>query len=305
MEGYGPAYGTVTFVKSADGTLTRRNDRCASAEEAFDKANEIAVGFNDRIVGVYAWWRSGVDDANAGPNPARVIHFLGEMPSEPDPSIYVYTFEQERRDNERGTAELERHGFPPELVPIFLEEIIQQADFALRAIRLVQPALEDHRSVDVFQFIEVFLNHAAKISLILLPEPRGKSATRHESLSRGAFLRELLGADDSPILNRDLRNHLQHFDERLHCWAKETGYAPYVDKNIGQLDYFSAALGLEPSAPVLRHYDPSSHVFHFRDDKFAIQPIVDAVANIRQAAARQLDDSARKGRSQMTGGSVS
>ena len=76
----------------------------------------------------------------------------------------------------------------------------------------------------------------------------------------------------------NLRNHLEHFDERIDRWVLESERHNSVDMNIGP--YGRGPAGLPPGAE-LRWYDPETRTFYFRGEAFALEPIVAEVARLQ------------------------
>jgi hypothetical protein len=102
---------------------------------------------------------------------------------------------------------------------------------------------------------------AANISKMLWPSETGRGGA--QKMVRGERLRALLGlsAEDHLLAKRSLRDHLEHFDERLDLWASEAAAG-------GRLDCWITA-GIPPfggAAPWLRAYDRLNDVFWFRTD---------------------------------------
>ena len=123
----------------------------------------------------------------------------------------------------------------------------------------------------MFRAIHSLLTRASNASKILWPAIKsGKSRGRH--------LREILGIDEQhPLRGRTLRNHLEHFDERLDKWAKKGGSRQIAKNIIGPLTMIS---GVDRQG-ILRWYDPGSTTMIFRDESFNIMEVVDAVQDIR------------------------
>jgi hypothetical protein len=63
-----------------------------------------------------------------------------------------------------------------------------------------------------------------------------------------------------------MRDHFEHFDERLAAWGEEA-HGAYIDRNLGPPSSFRA------DAPVLRNYDPATDTITFRDASYGLEPI--------------------------------
>ena len=85
-----------------------------------------------------------------------------------------------------------------------------------------------------WNYLQSFLMTAAIISKIFLAARDGASK---EYSQRGIDLRNLLEVSDKSALNnRDLRNHLEHYDERLHDWAKNSKIGGLVTRNLSSVN---------------------------------------------------------------------
>ena len=115
---------------------------------------------------------------------------------------------------------------------IYLQEVKTQCSSVLFALEqfnkrlqeFTQPGkLEDRNtpSSEVFRALHSILTHAANVSRLLFPNRKRDEYAQQ----RGKKLRDVLGVDDdSPIADRSLRNHLEHYDERLDQWAQSSQY---------------------------------------------------------------------------------
>jgi hypothetical protein len=144
------------------------------------------------------------------------------------------------------------HGEEPPLW-LFEIEIGRQARIALRAAaELDRAANRPETDFDgIFGAIQALLAAAANISKVLWPV--STRATRDVIPRRGAILRaRLTVGDDSALRDRRLRNHFEHFDERLESFiAQQT--RSFADVLVG------AAPGSRPDYLeqfYFRRYDP-------------------------------------------------
>jgi hypothetical protein len=104
---------------------------------------------------------------------------------------------------------------------------------------------------------------------------------------RGRSLREAIGinSDDHPVKNRKLRDHLEHFDERLDDWNDNRQRKAYVQDNIGPW----ASLGQFDDRDVMRWYDPVTKEFLFRGERFSLQLMADGISDIRTKTKSALE----------------
>ncbi len=95
-----------------------------------------------------------------------------------------------------------------------------------------------------------------------------------------------LPADSYPLKSRRLRDHLEHFDERLDDWRDSSTHHNFAQDNIGPV---GALGGIDPN-DVMRWYDPVTKTYRFRSEAFDIQEIVTAMEGllpIAEAAAER------------------
>ncbi len=188
---------------------------------------------------------------------------------------------------------------------IYLKEIEAQASFALNAIGAINNALDrfnkahdDHNSElttrlhqEIFRTLHSFLTHASNVSRLLWPAPPRRQ--RHETkkdydvrclkifkLVRGADLRSALGLPEHGhvLKSRKLRDHLEHFDERLDEWQRTSVRRNFVQDIIAPKGAIS---GFEES-DMMRWFDPQAKAVYFRGQEYDIQQLVDGVSEIHK-----------------------
>jgi len=102
--------------------------------------------------------------------------------------------------------------------------------------------------------------------------------SRKEHRSRGEFLRNKFAMkDDDPLNNRELRNALEHFDERLDDFV--------LGKNAGEFvpDYFGRKLDdKQGTRHFMRSYFVDTDEFTVLGEVFAVQPIVMSIGSVNQ-----------------------
>ena len=161
---------------------------------------------------------------------------------------------------------------------MFLREVDQQCRFAIMAYHdlLEEPRREPKR--DRFWFsAEALLIAVANLSKLFWPSRKSSSSTE-----RGRELREMLDVpDDSPLQNRDLRNHFEHFDERLDTLFKDGNPRGILDSNIGIR--VNAPKGSPPS--VLRDYQPTTGILSFLGEEYHLPTVMNAVSDLQARVA--------------------
>ena len=190
---------------------------------------------------------------------------------------------------------------------VYLQEVGTQCDFALRAVVHVNHALHvlelrksgqvDTQAAhqEVFRNLHSLFTHASNISRLLWPprppRKRGESneayqARRDRTVARGQTLRELLeiGNGEHPLKGRTLRDHLQHFDERLDDWTVTSRNVNIMQDYIGPPG--SVVVGLDDSDR-MRGFDPGSANLTFRGETYNVQTLVTAIDALKPIAERK------------------
>lgn len=139
-------------------------------------------------------------------------------------------------------------------------------------------------------YAHAFLVHAANASKLLWPSSsrgRGRHPYSVEDRTRRAgAMREALGIpEDSPLQSRALRDHFEHFDERLEVW-----YQTDAGQRLDLLDLNRIPFGLsDPNTLLspLRMFELGR--FRVMDEVFELVPIRTAVIETEEAADLWLD----------------
>lgn len=188
----------------------------------------------------------------------------------------------------------------PEIERAYLREIQIQAQYVRRAKqRATEVYDKDSDSVEFFREMTALLLHAGSLSRILWPPMTGKKEVRLRTKSRGAHLRRVLGVgDDSPLNDRTLRNHFEHFDERLDEWAELIGSGHPMDlyffcggDHQGGQQALRDALRKEQ---LLRGFDPTTETIFFHGDPFDVHALLKAVDDVRNAAGKRSNEAERE-----------
>lgn len=181
---------------------------------------------------------------------------------------------------------------------VYVGEVRTQCQFAINALGALNQAL--HRlnkdqaggeaerrffHAEVFRQTHSFLTHASNVSRLFWPPvPKQRDSesdteyqTRIERLDkvqRATCLRNLYQLnDDNCLSNRTLRDHLEHYDERLDHWRQTSAHHNIVSDTIGSPN---SIVGLA-DADMMRWFDPSSNSFRFRGEVFNLQELATAI----------------------------
>jgi hypothetical protein len=181
---------------------------------------------------------------------------------------------------------------------IYVGEIKSQCQFALNAIGSLNHALKQVSGgiqveqaqrmffhSEVFRQIHSFLTHASNVSRLLWPPVPKQRETESDAdyqariqpqdkVQRAVSLRSLYGIDDgNGLKNRSLRDHLEHYDERLDDWRKTSVQRNIVSDMIGPKN---SIVGIAPT-DAMRWFDPSTNNFYFRGEEYNLQALASSV----------------------------
>jgi len=114
---------------------------------------------------------------------------------------------------------------------LYLREVGRQSRYALAALAIAFSVPDAELDGDDSEVWPALQSAAALVSRILDgSRVHGGQAARRHAKKRGAELRALLEVEeDSPLLERRLRDHLEHLDERLDRLALDEQRTVYVD----------------------------------------------------------------------------
>jgi hypothetical protein len=186
---------------------------------------------------------------------------------------------------------------------IYLLEAATQCQFAANAIDALNNLLtkweEARRNGDVdmkntlhheiFRTLHSLMTHASNISKLFWPAypPHRKSETDADyqsrcstipKLVRAEELRNVLGlpGDQHVLKSRALRDHLEHFDERLDHWQATSIRRNYFHDSIGSREKL---VGFDDE-DFMRWFDPIKKLMLFRGESFDIQAIANGISDI-------------------------
>ncbi len=106
--------------------------------------------------------------------------------------------------------------------------------------------------------------------------------------SRGEKLREVYHVSDSSILkNRDMRNVMEHFDEKLDDFLRKNEIYKVMQKYVGPLSY------VDDNRTFFRAYFYDKQIFKMLNVEYEIKPIVDEIRRIHQILLLQKENGGR------------
>lgn len=144
---------------------------------------------------------------------------------------------------------------------VYVREALTQSRFAIQCFGDFEAAQKRDDVQAVFFNLHHFIVHVANIDKLLDPKP---GSPRAAALAGHIDLR---GIDLKPF--RRLRNHLEHFDERLDMWVANYDGYPLFDMNI-----VTGAKGF-PAKAFLRALDGDTFMFH--GEQYPLRPLQAAV----------------------------
>lgn len=181
---------------------------------------------------------------------------------------------------------------------VYVGEIKTQCRFAINAVEALNHALQRLGScrpdvqterqffhAEVFRQTHSFLTHASNVSRLFWPPvPKQRDSEteaayqsrigRLDKIQRASCLRNLYKLeDDNCLRNRTLRDHLEHYDERLDHWRQTSENRNIVSDTIGSLN---SIVGLA-ATDLMRWFDPSSNSFRFRGEEYNLQELATAI----------------------------
>lgn len=172
----------------------------------------------------------------------------------------------------------------PMLLEVFQGQVLVQCEFLLLAAAELDTALEQHNVRRAFYALQSILNAAGNASKALW----GQSGETEVAARRKPLRDSIELSDDSPLQSVRVRNHFEHFDNRVDDWWEKSTVRAFVDMNIGipvggmgfgKYDWF-------------RNFDPQTGDLTFWGDQFNIRAIVNEVIQI----VPKLKEAIEKGR---------
>lgn len=178
-----------------------------------------------------------------------------------------------------------------EILKKFQSEVARQCRFAIFAFQDLEQAIQaEYKDSDrIWYYIQALLIAAANVSkLLYLPENKGfsKKKPKNDFAERKKLLRESLDVSNDSILLtkgiRDIRNHFEHFDERLDTWAASENHS-IVDSCIGDSSVYEF-YGMFDKKQCFRILNYSDWELIFQGDFYNLKNIIDAIKQLESVA---------------------
>jgi hypothetical protein len=171
---------------------------------------------------------------------------------------------------------------------VYLRQVKEECEFCLAAVNRMNEILETDAKGDFFREALDLIHHAAAVSRIFWPPGCKDKIKRARAQRRGQTLRNELGINSNhPVQNRTLRDHFEHFDERLDDWAENSKHQNIIGRLFGPRN----AVGGNSidDSDIIHHYDPSTKIYSFRGEPFDVQDLVTGINDIHQKASAFLE----------------
>ena len=164
--------------------------------------------------------------------------------------------------------------FPPYAFAFYGVAIDEAARLAVRSFMEFCEAIEDGSSeAEAAGLLHDAVNHCAALSRFFWPSPRAGKVAEY----RGQQLCKIYGVpDDSPLNNRDLRNHLEHLDEKIDQWLAFDPVGPILPGAI----FDSYTICDEGFGHAFKIIDIENEVYVVMGNKFEFGPLSRAAVDI-------------------------
>lgn len=134
----------------------------------------------------------------------------------------------------------------------------------------------------VFAALQAFLTAAANISKLLWPEPRD---ARNFPDRRPQLWQSFNISLPSPLESRDLRNHFEHFDQRLDEFFHANPGGSMFDMNLLSVDVMASV----PPGAMYRNFDPDTMCVWFGGQVFTLRPVIRAILALDPVAQEKAE----------------
>lgn len=154
-----------------------------------------------------------------------------------------------------------------------IREVSTQCTFAIAAYENIN--IKASNTLLVFSSIHSFLSHCRNIWLLLV-NPKLSEDIQPKTI------REILNVStSSPLANTQLRNMLEHYDERLYEWTKTLQAGSLVsDFTVGPIN----AIRMPTGSAWIRHYDPVEDEFSILGVALKLGPMLQEARRIKVSA---------------------
>lgn len=168
------------------------------------------------------------------------------------------------------------------LEKIYCGEIAKQCRNGLRAYERMIRSAGSEDVEETLQSLYAVLTAATIISRLLTTPSTTKRFGPPLVKDRGETLSKLLSVQDTSVIHtRSLRDHVEHFDERLDQWAASSPNRIFLTDFIGPANLVVIQ---GQNGPVHRRYDPVTGTFVFLGDTIDLVAIRSELVRIGSSA---------------------
>lgn len=160
----------------------------------------------------------------------------------------------------------------PDLLRIFQSQVQLQCGAVTKAAHHLEQYLNAGRRLEAWVEIQNLLTAAANLSKVLWGQG-GKRAAQRKPLRDSLEVK-----DTSPLQDVAMRNHFEHFDERLDRWWQTTQNFNYIDTQIGLHPRYGN-LAWAPQ-DIFREFDPITSDVVFWGERFNLRRIADEAESL-------------------------
>ncbi|HFU75824.1 MAG TPA: hypothetical protein ENK66_06205 [Arcobacter sp.] len=156
-------------------------------------------------------------------------------------------------------------------IDFYIQEAVSQCDYAIFAYKEYKKSLKVSNTKMIFLHLHHFVLHSTNLDKIIFPYNNNFRDNIIQTIQRGVSkkLKTI----------RKLRNHLEHFDERLDNYVKNYKGQAHFDCNL-----ITGAKGF-PINDCLRALDGDNYIFY--GEKFNIEEVYIELCNILETLNRK------------------
>lgn len=166
----------------------------------------------------------------------------------------------------------------PLTLRIFQRQVADQSRMVAFASSMIEAAVEARDHDSLWVGVQIFVTGSANITKALWGQRQSLAAERKP-------LRDSLGVrDDSPLhALSTLRNHFEHYDERIDRWHETSQAHNFLDRFLGSPESVAGLADIE------RFRDPATASVYFWGERFDLQPIAKEVDRLLTIAKAEAD----------------
>lgn len=175
------------------------------------------------------------------------------------------------------------------LLRLYLGQVKAECEAAFNAIQGLNAALQSPEEASPFPSAQALVHHAAAVSRMFWPPGSRNKQAKERAALRGETLRNAIClTTPHPVQSRTLRDHFEHFDERLDAWAEASKHRNIIKQLVGT----RAAVGGDgvEDGDIIHHYDPATKVYAFRGEKFDVQDLATGLSDIYEKVKARFGD---------------